>query len=303
MNTCFAYGLKISSELPLPELTVSEGKGEISIRLGKVTKPAGSLLQKEEALGIHFYIESLEAYLFWEDMGAICIAGGEEIIIDPLPGVDQKVIRLYLLGTAFGILLHQRRMLPLHASGVGMDGKGVAFLGESGCGKSTLTAALYARGHVLIADDILAIPAAGEIPEIYPAFPRLKLWQDTASALGYSTESSLRLHPDYEKFNIPVQQNFSQKSLPLCRAYVLSEAEEPSITPLTSQQALFEWTRHIYRLELLPLNQVTACFLQCVEIASKTPLFSLKMPHSFNPLSDLILQLEDDIGIRETALA
>ena len=71
------------------------------------------------------------------------IRGGREIVIDAAPGVEQRLIRLFLLGPALALLLHQRRFLVLHASAVMIDGAAVAFVAEKGMGKSTLAAALH----------------------------------------------------------------------------------------------------------------------------------------------------------------
>ena len=71
--------------------------------------------------------------------------------------VPDANIRLYLLGSAMGVLLHQRGLLPLHANAVEIDGKAFAFMGASGSGKSTLAAWFHDHGYRIIADDVCAV--------------------------------------------------------------------------------------------------------------------------------------------------
>ena len=51
------------------------------------------------------------------------------------PDVLEGDVRAYLLGTAIGALLHQRGLLPLHASAVEVNGRAVAFIAPAGHGK------------------------------------------------------------------------------------------------------------------------------------------------------------------------
>ena len=70
-----------------------------------------------------------------------------------------------------GIILMQRKILPLHGSAVAIDGKAYAFIGESGAGKSTLAAAFMNKGYELMTDDIVAISFKhNEIPIVTPAY-------------------------------------------------------------------------------------------------------------------------------------
>ena len=50
--------------------------------------------------------------------------------VDPLPGVEDSLLRLPLLGAVFSAVIHQRGFLGLHASAVAIDGHAVEFLWE-----------------------------------------------------------------------------------------------------------------------------------------------------------------------------
>src|SRR5262245_28440463 len=147
-----AYGLHIHSALELPELVAAArpASADLVISYGPIERrPTTGNYAQGDTWG-----SSGEAYLFWEDAGAFLVRGGREIIVHPLPGVEERVTRLFLLGAALGVLLYQRELVVLHASAVALNGSAVAFLGESGAGKSTMAAAMHAYGYEIIADDI-----------------------------------------------------------------------------------------------------------------------------------------------------
>jgi len=77
------------------------------------------------------------------------LRGGREILFEAAPGVQAGDVSAFVIGTVFGILLHQRGEIVLHASAVRVNDRAVLFCGPSGAGKSTLAAALAQRGFPL----------------------------------------------------------------------------------------------------------------------------------------------------------
>ena len=66
-----------------------------------------------------------------------------------------------MLGTALGVLLHQRGLFALHASGVATPSGAWLFTGHSGAGKSTLVAWLHRRfGWPILSDDVTVVETA-----------------------------------------------------------------------------------------------------------------------------------------------
>ena len=175
-----AYGLSIRSDLPLPELDPDAAEQpDLTIRLGK----AGLPLPQASSDTVYEFGEDRQ-YVAWPGVAAFLIRGTSTIDIEPAPGVSEPLLNLPLLGPIMALLLHLRGLLVLHASAVDLGGRGAVFLGNKGAGKSTTVAAFIARGHRLLADDVLAVdfPAAAE-PCIVPGFPQLKLVNDAASRL------------------------------------------------------------------------------------------------------------------------
>src|SRR5262245_9408047 len=118
-----AYNLGISSAIPLPELQASaEVAADVTIRIGEI---GWSPPQSTGSAELCFVMARGEAYFYWEQLGKFRVSGGHEIVIDPLPGVEERLLRLPLLGTVIAVLLHQRGWLVLHASAISIDGEAV----------------------------------------------------------------------------------------------------------------------------------------------------------------------------------
>ncbi|MBV9790602.1 MAG: hypothetical protein JOZ51_20585, partial [Chloroflexi bacterium] len=92
-----AYGLTIRSQIPLPELIASPAaSADITIRRDTIARPPELAQSSERCL----WSTPDEACLFWADAGTILVRGGDELIVEPLPHVDEQVLRIYLLGPA-----------------------------------------------------------------------------------------------------------------------------------------------------------------------------------------------------------
>ncbi len=176
MYSYTAYGLNICSAVLLPELQVSTHQiADVVIKFGKVDL---SLPEPEPAWD-YFHLDGDLAYLYWKVVGKFLVKSGHEIIIEPLPDVEEQVLRLPLLGAVLAMLLHQRQYLVLHASAMAIGDSAAVFLGQKGQGKSTMAATLYGRGHKQMTDDAAAInidSGSDACPILLPGFPQIKLW-------------------------------------------------------------------------------------------------------------------------------
>jgi hypothetical protein len=290
-----AYGMNIRSFIPLPELVAGKGVADVLIRLGSCADFSPS-----DAAGKDYFCPNPEeTYLFRQDMGTILVREGREIVVDPAPGVKDQVLRLFILGPALAALLHQRGLLVLHASAVSVAGEVVAFMGRSGWGKSTTAAALYGRGHSIVADDVTAVKVETDagFPVVFPGFPQLKLWPEAAAAsVGDVPETLPRLDPRWDKRARRVGREFPLSPLPLKRIYVLDEGETHDIKPLLPQEALVELIKHSYCARLLQGTGPSSHFLQCSRIVNSVTVSSLSRHRSLLELSDLARLIEEDLA-------
>lgn len=265
-----AYGLGIMSVMPLPELALMEEESHIDvhIRLADVCPP-----EMPQPASSWFGISESDGYLHWSDVGTFHVRNGSEIVVQKATDIPESELRLFLLGPALALLLHQRGLLVLHASAISIDGHAVAFLGAQGRGKSTLAGALYARGHNLVADDIVAVDLCyAAQPVVFPGFPQLKLWPEAVSEIGETPDRLRRLHGRYDKRAYPATRGFSTAPLPLRCLYVLDEGAEARIEDLSQHAAFVELIRHTYTARVLEANPDPSHFRQCAAVASTLPV-------------------------------
>jgi hypothetical protein len=294
-----AYGLTIQSELPLPELQSSAGAiPDVTVRLGEAIK------RPPEGITTDPYTEITpdEAYLYWKDVGGFRICAGREVIIDPHPGLADDLIRLPLLGVVLAVLIHQRKHLVLHASGVEIKGRAVAFVGAKGVGKSTMAAALYAQGNNLLADDIVALNICGHSGDItmLPGFPHLKLWPDAVrSSLGDDPDSLPELTSGSCKRSRIVTDHFIDRAASVKCIYVLALGEDISIRPIKHQEALLSIIRESYlsrfARQIFQGEQASRHFKQCTTLVNTIDVCQLSRPRSLDLLHEAAKLVESHV--------
>lgn len=309
MYSYAAYGLKISSELFLPELIVSshdQAQSDVAIRRGSLMGDA----RNAELVDGFFRAEEHDLYFFLQQVGGLQASNGTEIVVDALPGAEDRWMRLPLLGTVLGILLHQRGLFVLHASAVEINGGAAVFLGAKGDGKSTMAATLYERGHTLLTDDVVAITSDEKgNPQVLPGFPQFKLWPDSvAPAMGEDASLLPRLAEGYDKCSRLVEERFAAQPVPLRRIYVLSEAESsaavdspPYVVPLTPQEAMTHLIAHSHAARfgnhMLRGKSAVRHLTQCAQIVGRVPARWLKRRRSLEALPEVAQLVEDDCAL------
>ena len=271
------FGLGFQSEIALPELReVAPETPDVTIVRAPVDEPEGELV-----IGLAPAPEG--AILRVRDIGRLRVRGGNRIEVDLNPGQSERNMRLFLLGSAMGALLHQRRMLPLHANAIDVGGRAIAFAGHSKAGKSTLAAAFHDRGHALLSDDIcVATPRPGGGFEAQPGIPRVRLWRDAVERSGRDAEALDPAFDGMDKYVIPLAEGHAAEPLPLAAIYILVKAGPRApiqLSPLTGLAATQALIANSYRGAYVPLiGDSRAHFELCVELPRQVPLFTLKRP-------------------------
>ncbi len=275
------YGLTVATWIPFPELEPApEGAPvDVAIRLGEV--PAD--LPDARFRGARFQTAPGRLLAWIPGVGRYLTFEGREIRVQPDPGSTESDLRALLLCSPMGALLHQRGILPLHASVIVTSQGAVAFMGVSGRGKSTLAAHFSKRGFRVLADDVAAVTfdAAGN-PIVQPGLPQFKLWPNSARELVEDAESLPRLRPQLDKRTLAFRDSFCREPVPLARLYHLSADSRISEPTLTLQPVLKRVTlllENTYRAQYLPgLGLQKPHFQSLSRLAAQVPLTTVTRP-------------------------
>lgn len=214
-----AFGLRIMSEIEIPEfLPHSFNEPEILISI----KPVPSSIKETTTRGVLFEGSHNEFLLHVPNTGSIYVTRGRVIHIEKKVGASWDDLRVFLLSSGMGALLHQRKLLPMHASTVRINDTVLMFMGNSGTGKSTLAAAFEKKGASVLADDISLIQPKNEAVVIMPSFPQLKLWADAIQKLEETAENMKKVRAELGKYWKNIDNRFIDKPLSPKVAFALS---------------------------------------------------------------------------------
>lgn len=291
-RTYQVFGLQLRSALDLPELPViaSSDVADVVIDFGRIDAP----------MDLHPGYTALAngTILFVPNVGRYLIRNGKEITLEPNAKASERNIRLFLLGSALGALLHQRGLLPLHANAMEIGGGAVAFSGHSGAGKSTIAAWFHDQGYHILADDVCVIDFdSDDVPFAYPGIPRLRLWREALEVSGRAAEDYPRSFDALDKYDVPTTSPISVHPLPLSRIYFISRSPEMSgaagIRRLRGVEALDALVSNTYRGGYLPAIRKTGEHLSsCLKVAKAVSIFSAQRLWGFDEFEEQMKLLE-----------
>lgn len=286
MNSYRISGLSVRSDIALPGLLPgpSSGGTDVTIRQGAV--PAE--LDSPKTCGRNWQSRDDVILFRARNVARFLVTAGRQIAFEPENGSAAEDVAIFLVGTVFGFLLHQRRHIVLHASAVNVGGKAVLFCGASGAGKSTLAAALNREGFSLLSDDLCAIRIDGEKgPMVPPDGRQLKLWAATIDQLDLAHGKGLPVRKGLEKFYVTPGE-VSAEPLSLGAIYNLREARrgaEPDIRRPNAVDAAVLLRRNAYRPALVRrLGQKVDYFHAATAITNHAGVFHLTRALEFADL-------------------
>ncbi|RDB04328.1 hypothetical protein [Runella aurantiaca] len=238
-----------------------------------------------------------EFVLDLEGVGCFYACNGNYIELMPYPNVTQNALELYLNGSVYGAVLHQRKNLPLHGSCFSFQGIGVMICGESGVGKSSLTAAFCLEGADFLTDDITPILIKEGKPYIWAISDRIKLWSDSLMQLKQKEEELSRIMPEWGKFYFPMESERGELVV-LDHVFILQIHDKPTveIQEVEGIEKFIALRNEIYRKEFLQgMPESEASYLKKLITISQT----VKITKIYRPtgisIEQLRLELEKHI--------
>jgi hypothetical protein len=260
------YGLSAESDRPLPGLRPDASPAAPDLRLWIGGRAPGAPAfdgepwyvadretdAGEPTLAVHRAADGAWWRLRYADGTEFTLdAAGTRIGCTWEPPMTREDMATYLLGPVLGFALRLRGVTCLHASVVAMAGGAVLVCGPAGAGKSTTAAALAARGHPVLADDVAALDPSPDGVTVRPAYPHLRLWPDAVRAL-YGADADLPpLTPNWEKRYLDLARDATFHAAPLpVRAVVLLAGREteqaPRVEPVPASEALLSLVANTY---------------------------------------------------------
>jgi len=306
-------GLQIGSSIAFPELQALPESAErpafdMEFELGDgplPPVPTNAIMTLDQADGSPWLSCSRTAagYRFHFDGLADFLVDrlGRQVRCVAPPDTPPETIRHLFLDQVIPPLLNLRGSEALHASAVETGDGACAFIGMSGQGKSTLAAAFHAAGHAILCDDCLLLHNDSDRISVAPAYPGLRLWDDSRGFLFGDAQNTLPVSHYNDKRRIAAEASDAESGelVPLRGIYsLLLEQEEgllaaPLILPLSVRDAFMELVSYAFRLDLSDQAMILRQMQFLERVAEKVPVKRLRLPRKLAalvPAQELILR-------------
>ncbi len=312
MLTYWVHGLRITSEVPLPDLPEVSGQPDVAFAIVPATSPPvepvlelyvtpGATSSDDttrivvDATGVTVF-QYGDGTVFQVDLRTTPIAIAARIadgqVIDDLAA--------YLYGPVLGYVLRSRGTLAMHASAVILRGAVSLFAGASGAGKSTAAAALSLAGYSVISDDLTALSFEGRNVRAHPGFTHLRLWPSSEQVLYGRSDVLPRISPGWDKRRLSMNHDrFPTRSLPLRTIYILGDrAPRAEIGPLHARDALLSLATLTYANYLLDAPLRARELVQLGSLVSNVRVRTLRVSNAADWRDDLVATLAADQPFR-----
>ena len=292
------FGLEISSDIECAEcLSGADEKFDVRIRLEAIPEQ---------------FVENEDWDLFWKatpeyffltvkGVGKYLVTNGDTILVENAADAITPDLRVFLFGTCMGVILHQRKILPIHGSGVVVNNSCIIFSGEIGAGKSTLASSFLKRGAKIIADDVCSVTFTDHgSPIVHPGYAQVKLCSDAAAHFNIVRSDYSRVSSYSDKLHIRVMDKLQKSSLPVTAIYFLEKYNQLNvkIREVTGAEKFFYVNKNIYRKSLIRgLSRVRAHFENNTRFVGKVPMFQICRPGAGVLTDDLVNRVEEHLQL------
>ncbi|NSW94702.1 MAG: hypothetical protein HPY62_08355 [Bacteroidales bacterium] len=235
-----------------------------------------------------------------EGVGSFYACNGKEVEYSPEPGAANRTVELYLNGSVYGAILHQRQILPLHGSSFIHSGNAVLICGESGAGKSAIVADFCLNGNEFLTDDVTPVIIEENKPYILTLSDRLKLWGNTLEQLGIDKNQLNRIDDETDKYYYRFKKSAGKKVL--LKMILILEIHDKSgleFKEVTGAEKFLKLRNEIYRPEYLQgmKENEKVFFRQISALSNNLNIFNVMRPGNIE-ISRMRSEIENYINQR-----
>jgi hypothetical protein len=292
-----AFGLVISSEVPLRGMMQGNGAPDVTISYGSVPEQLPDIVHK----GVTFQSSPGKFLLSIKNVGRFLVLDGKTIVVEPAIQTNDKDLGVFIAGSVIGSLLLQRDIYAFHGSALLHGNHAILISGKSGAGKSTLSSLLVQRGMALITDDLCALDCSNtDTPVVLPGTQQFKLWKDSIVQLGMNTEKFEKIREQMDKYYVPAILICNEPK-PVKYVFSLQPAQLASlnIEEVKGFTKLALLKSNTYRYQYLRgMNKMPVHFNAMGCLGQHARIFKVARPqHGFHimELADLIIQHLDKV--------
>lgn len=270
---------------------------DVSIRRVKRVRRA-----KEPVLNGKFWqVSAREFSMQVKGVGSFYAADGHTVLYRPEANASWESVALFLNGSVYGAILHQRQLMPLHGSCFSYNGRSIMLSGESGAGKSSLTVTFCRNGATFLTDDVTPVTLKDNTPFLFARSDRVKLWDSSMKQLDIAGETRYPLVVQDGKYYYPMDPAKSEEhELHMVMVVELAKTKAVRSRRLTGTEAFQMLRNQVYRWEyLVAMPQTEAYYMkQLALMTEKVALYHVVRPESI-PLETMRAKLQEIIHRHE----
>jgi hypothetical protein len=266
----------------------AEGVSQADVRVRCGATPTG--LDAARRVGATWQLDDTSFLFQVPQVARFLVVDGCEVVVDLHEASSTADAAPFLLGTAFGVLLHQRGQLVLHAATVSYRGRGLALCGVTGAGKSTLAAALCRAGCDFVGDDVAAVRFDEDgAPTILPDGRQHRLWMDAVEQLALTDRLGPPVRPSIKKFHVDPPRMAAQEPTPLTAIFILRTTDSPRQIELGPADAAALVRDEVYRSRPAShLGRDADLFRQIAALLGRVRVYLLDRTMDFAALDDTV---------------
>lgn len=272
------FGYRVRSAFELDAYACAFDEPEIIVENGQIS----CFNEELEEVGFYFSLDEDLIAFSVTDVGTFEIRNGDRITVEPLKNARFQDLSLFILGSAFGFLMHQKKVYPLHGSTVDLGDRCLTLVGHSGAGKTSLASGFVEKGYKLLSDDVSRIESIDTVHYVHPSYPSQKIWKDGAHHLALQYDPENRVMHQLDKFYINSRERFSDRRKPLVGIIeiVPSDVHTPVLIQLEKPAVLNTLITHSYLQELIGGKTDVGAHLRfCSKLCESIPVYRIMRPY------------------------